>query len=123
MWNVPAGLFNWLVPGTGLMPSLHLNFGTEGASGSSFRNVNHLNLPPWKRKATQRARNLSEFLGAFAELRKATLMFATSVVPPARNSSTPTGRILMKFDTYVFRKSVKKIQVSLKSDKNNSYFT
>jgi hypothetical protein len=38
MWNVPAGLFNWLVPGTGLMPSLHLNFGTEGASG----NVNHL---------------------------------------------------------------------------------
>ena len=34
MWNVAAGLFNWLVPGTGLLPSLHLNFGTVGASGS-----------------------------------------------------------------------------------------
>ena len=30
MWNVPAGLFNWLVPGTGLLPSLHLDFGTAG---------------------------------------------------------------------------------------------
>jgi len=37
MWNVPAGLFNWLVPGTGLLPSLHLNFGTVGANGSPNR--------------------------------------------------------------------------------------
>lgn len=37
MWNVPAGLFNWLLPGTGLPPSLLLNFGTAGASGSSKR--------------------------------------------------------------------------------------
>jgi hypothetical protein len=37
MWNVPAGLFNWLLPGTGLVPSPHLNFGTVGASGSSNR--------------------------------------------------------------------------------------
>ena len=41
MWNVPAGLFNWLLPGTGLVPSLHLNFGTVGSSGSSNRFKTH----------------------------------------------------------------------------------
>jgi len=31
----------------------------------------------------------------------------------------PTGRIFMKFDIFsIFRKSVEKIEVSLKSDKN-----
>ena len=29
----------------------------------------------------------------------------------------------MKFDTKIFRKSVEKIKVLLKSDKNNGYFT
>jgi len=29
----------------------------------------------------------------------------------------------MKFDMNIFQKSVKKMQVSLKSDKNNRYFT
>jgi len=45
-----------------------------------------------------------------------------SVRPSARNNSAPTGRIFMKFDMSVFRKFVVKIQVSLKSDKNNRYF-
>ena len=37
---------------------------------------------------------------------------------PAWNNSYPNGRILEKFDIYVFRKFVEKIQISLKSDKN-----
>ena len=38
--------------------------------------------------------------------------------------STFAGCILMKLDIYAFfRRSVEKIQVSLKSDKNNGYFT
>jgi len=41
-----------------------------------------------------------------------------SVRPSTWNNSAPTGRIFMKFDILtIFRKSVEKIQVSLKSDK------
>ena len=48
----------------------------------------------------------------------------TSVRPPAWNNSASTGRIFMKFDIWVFfSKSFEKIQVSLKSDKNNGQFT
>jgi hypothetical protein len=35
----------------------------------------------------------------------------------------PTGRIFMKYDILEFFESVEKIQISLKSDKNNGYFT
>jgi hypothetical protein len=42
------------------------------------------------------------FLGAFAKLRKATINFVTPVRPSAGKNSAPTGRIFMKFDTYVF---------------------
>ena len=50
--------------------------------------------------------------------------FVTSLCPSAWNNSAPTERILMKFDIWIFsRKSVKKIQVSFKPDKNNRYFT
>jgi hypothetical protein len=44
--------------------------------------------------------------------------------PSIFNYSAPTGRVFMKFDVIrVFQKSVEKIQVSLKSDKNDWYFT
>ena len=47
-----------------------------------------------------------------------------SVCPSAWNNSAPTGRILIKRDIWDFsRNSVEKIQVSLKPDKNNVYFT
>jgi hypothetical protein len=82
----------------------------------------------------------AEFLGAFAKLRKATISFVMSVClsvclpsclsvrpsvrPSACNNSAPTERIFMQFDIWgFFRKFVEKIQVSLKSDKNNGYFT
>ena len=42
-----------------------------------------------------------------------------------RNNSAPTGRIFMRVDNrmFFFWKPVRKIQVSLKSGKNNMYFT
>jgi hypothetical protein len=42
------------------------------------------------------------FLGDFAELRKATISFATPVRLSAWNNSTPTGWIFMKFDIWIF---------------------
>jgi hypothetical protein len=78
---------------------------SEDGSSSSYRNV--------------------FFLGAFAEFRKAT--FITSCLfarPPARLEQLGShSKFLMQF--YIlrsFRKSVKRIQVPLKSDKNNRYF-
>ena len=60
------------------------------------------------------------FLGAFTKLQKVTITFILSVRLSTQNNSAPTEQIVMKFDTWViFRKSVSKIQVSLKSDKNN----
>ena len=69
------------------------------------------------------------FLGAFAILRKATISFVMSVCPSVR----PSVRMeqlrshCTDFDETLylrlFRKSVENIQVSLKSDKNNGYFT
>ena len=42
------------------------------------------------------------------------------VCPSTCNNSAPTGRFSMKFNVWTFfRKSFEKIQVSLKSDKNN----
>jgi hypothetical protein len=41
----------------------------------------------------------------------------------AWKNAAPTEGIFMKFYMSIFWKSVKKIQVSLKSDKNNGYFT
>jgi hypothetical protein len=43
--------------------------------------------------------------------------------PSAWNNSAPTGQIFIKFDFGTFRKSVQKVHVSLKSDKNNGYCT
>ena len=45
--------------------------------------------------------------------------FRPHVCPSAANNSTPTGRIVMKFDIWVPYKNVGKIPVSWKSDKNN----
>jgi hypothetical protein len=46
-----------------------------------------------------------------------------TVCPSARNNADPPGRIFMKCVFSIFKKSVEKIQVSLKSDKNNGHFT
>jgi len=62
--------------------------------------------------------------GAFAKLRKTTISIVTSAYPTASNNPAHTGRILMKFDIYVFfSKYLSKIPASLKSDTNNWYFT
>ena len=46
-----------------------------------------------------------------------------SVRPSVWNNSSPVGRILMKLDVEIFRKSAEKIEVSLKYDKNGGNFT
>jgi hypothetical protein len=67
---------------------------------------------------------LQQFLGAFANYLKATASFVISVsVRQFWNNSAANGRIFMKFGIQViFRKSVEKITVSSKFDKNNGYF-
>jgi hypothetical protein len=65
------------------------------------------------------------FLGTFAKLQKATGSFIMSVCPSIHMEQF--GFHWTDFDKIwylrFFQKSVKKIQVSLKSDKNNRYFT
>jgi hypothetical protein len=56
--------------------------------------------------------------------KKKTISFVMSVSSSAWNNSAPTKRTFIKLDIWAFlRKSVEKIQVSLKSDKNNGHFT
>jgi hypothetical protein len=68
------------------------------------------------------------FLGAFAKFRASTvssiLFVCLSVLPFAWNNLAPTGRILLKFDTWgFFRMFLENMYVWLKSDKNNGYCT
>jgi len=49
------------------------------------------------------------FLGAFTKLREATVSFAMSIRPSARNDSAPTGRIFMKFDIWVYFEKLSRI--------------
>jgi len=70
-----------------------------------------------------------QFLGAFAKLRKATISFVMSVSlcasPPFHMEQLDFHRTDFYEILYlsIFRKSVEKIQLSLKSDKNNGYRT
>ena len=65
-----------------------------------------------------------EQFGAFVKLRKATISFTMCVRLSSWNNSAPIGRTFMKFDVLsIFRKSVDKTQVSLKSDENKGYVT
>ena len=73
-------------------------------------------------KETQCALCGINVLGYFAKLRKATIGVFHACLS-AWNNSAPNGRIFMKFDMSIFRKSFEKIQISLKSDSNKRYFT
>jgi hypothetical protein len=62
--------------------------------------------------------------GAFALFREATISSVMSVRPSAWNNSVLTGRTVIKFDISIFfEKSFEKIQIFLKSEKNDEYFT
>jgi len=69
----------------------------------------------------------ASFLGAFAELRKVTISFVTSVRPSVHISLEQLGSHCTDFHEIsylrIFKNSVKKIQVSITYDKNNGYFT
>ena len=70
-------------------------------------------------------------LGTFAKFRKATVSFVMSIWSPSdRSSVRPPGTNCLPLDGFwwnlifeLFRYSFEKIQVSLKSDKKNRYFT
>jgi len=69
----------------------------------------------------------SSLLGAFAQFRKATISFDTSLSPPVRMSVCPRGKIrlhLMGFHgnwcLSIFRKSIEEIQFSFNSNKKKS---
>ena len=67
---------------------------------------------------------LENLVSTFGKLRKWLLASSCpSVRSSVRNNSAPPKWILMKFDISFFWKYVEKIQVSLKSDKNNGYIT
>jgi hypothetical protein len=61
------------------------------------------------------------FLGSFAKLRNATISFVVSLCPRVRKEHFGSDWADFHEIRYlrIFRKSVEKIQVSLKSDKNN----
>jgi hypothetical protein len=64
--------------------------------------------------------NKLQYLGTFTKLQKSDYSFVVSVRPSAWNNLAPTRQIFMKFDISVFFfKSVQKIKVSIKPDKNN----
>jgi hypothetical protein len=72
----------------------------------------------------------SPFLRALAELPTETISFVMSVCLSVRPSVSPHGttqlppnRFSLNFLFADFSTSVEKIQVALKSDKNNGYFT
>ena len=91
-----------------------------------IRHVNYRNLhyPPCfnGRKNNMSFNVYILFFCAVAKLRNATVSFRC-VCPSARNNSAPTGRIFIKFDISIFRKSFENIQVSLKSGKYSGYWT
>jgi hypothetical protein len=55
----------------------------------------------------ERDKAVAGFSGAFAKLPKSVYSFAMSARLSAWNSSPPSGRIFMKFDS-IFRKSIEK---------------
>ena len=60
---------------------------------------------------------------AYAELKNSTISLVMADRLPGWNSCAPNGRIFLNGIWYlrIFRKSVEKISVSLKSDKNNGH--
>jgi hypothetical protein len=65
------------------------------------------------------------FLGSFVKLRKKIISFVTSVCPSVSMEQLDSHwtDFYEIYDVSIFRKSFTKIQVSLKPDKNNEYFT
>jgi hypothetical protein len=92
------------------------------SSGSDVKN-------PWSCTSTSPynsiAYTVNLFLGALAKFRKATFSLSSFLLPVflrGANRSQPDGYYEIWYFS-IFRNSVEKIKVSLKSDKNNVYFT
>jgi hypothetical protein len=66
---------------------------------------------------------IASFLGAFSELREATVSCSCLPVVPHGTTRLPLGELSRNSVYEYFRKFVKKNQFSLKSNKNNGCFT
>ena len=72
------------------------------------------NAGSWKQTLFRAFRRVRKTAKSNYYRRRVCLPICPSLLPSARNNSAPTKRIFVKFEIWV---SVKKIQVSLKSDK------
>jgi hypothetical protein len=99
------------------------NFGATQRSCPAIKAYRHGQLPTPGARTWQFFR--FRLFGAVAKLRKATISFVMSVRLSVR--MLQLGSHWMNFHKILyfsfFRKSVEKIQVSLKSDETNGYFT
>ena len=97
-------------------PCIHTCSGVAGI----LQSIDYLS-----RAALLSGRHQRSLLGAFAELWKATISFAMSVCLPFRMEQLGSHWTDFHEIWYlnIFRTFVEKIQVSLKSDKSNGYFT
>jgi hypothetical protein len=96
-------------------------------SYTSSQTVNNIHVIPlyWiKTTAMCMALFTLAFIGSFAKLRKATISYLMSVsLRPHEHLGSHWTDFHEIWYLSNFRNSVQKIQVSLKSDKNNGYFT
>jgi hypothetical protein len=56
------------------------------------------------------------FVGTFTNVWKVSITFIMSVGPSTWDNSAPTGDVFIKFDLWIPRKSIEKIQALLKSE-------
>ena len=83
----------------------------------------HYTLPEKQYSSGKSSINIISTFRSIRKIAKSDYHIPLSVRPSTWNNSAPTGRIFMKFDIgEFFLKTIEKIQVSLKSDKNNGYF-
>jgi hypothetical protein len=91
---------------------MHSKFHVWGtAEFIDFNNINK-EIIMWNDRGIMLCERTNTFLGAFSKLRKAIISFVMLVCPSVR----------MKLCLGLFRKSVSKIHIPSKSDKNNEYF-
>jgi len=118
-WDKAATVWDWL-----LLYTYFRGWEVRGA----------IPVQPCMPTSHAQGRPYPSLLGAFVKLRKATVSFLMSICPSVRLYNPPSDLSWKKLGSHwtdfheiwyfsIFRKSVKKIQLSLKSDRYNGYFT
>jgi hypothetical protein len=110
---------------------LNISSPTSYANGQSGMKMNHKCFISTNGKNNLNDRlyllsnllSLFTFVGAFAKPRNTTIRFVMSVCPYIKQFGCHWTSFYEILYLNIFQKSVDKIQVSLKSDKNNGYLT